>query len=138
MYLVVFDIVAARDEIVAHGVDVSPVFHPAEPGAHFQPDGAITRLVGPSPEHTSYGSYAAFRDPDGNTWLLQEVTTRLPGRIGRADTTFASVHDVASALRRAATAHGEHEKRIGQHDSDWPDWYAQYIVAEQSGETLPL
>jgi catechol 2,3-dioxygenase-like lactoylglutathione lyase family enzyme len=137
LYLVVSDIVTARDQLVARGVDVSEVFHPAEPGAHFQPDGSSTRLSGPSPDHTSYRSYATFNDPDGNSWLLQEVTTRLPGRVDRTETAFASVDDLANALRRAAAAHGEHEKRIGQHDANWPDWYAAYMVAEQAGQTLP-
>ena len=137
LYLVVSDIEAARNQLVARGVPVSEVFHPGEPGAHFQPDGSSGRLTGPSPDHTSYRSYATFSDPDGNTWLLQQVTTRLPGRVNAAQTAFASVNDLASALRRAAVAHGEHEKRTGQHDVNWPDWYAAYMVAEQSGETLP-
>src|SRR5262249_6813052 len=110
---------------------------PGAPGAHFEPDGSSARLSGRSPDHTSYRSYATFSDPDGNSWLLQEVTMRLPGRIEHAETAFASVDDLASALRRAAAAHGEHEKSIGQHDSNWPDWYAEYMVAEQSGEKLP-
>jgi catechol 2,3-dioxygenase-like lactoylglutathione lyase family enzyme len=137
LYLVVSDIVAARTELVARGVDVSEVFHPGAPGAHFQPDGSSARLSGPSPDHTSYRSYATFKDPDGNGWLLQEITTRLPGRVDRAETAFASVNDLVSALRRAAVAHGEHEKRIGQNDANWPDWYAAYMVAEQAGEKLP-
>jgi catechol 2,3-dioxygenase-like lactoylglutathione lyase family enzyme len=137
LYLVVSDIVAARNQLAARGVKVSEVFHPAAPGAHFQPDGSSTHLSGPSPDHTSYGSYATFSDPDGNSWLLQEITTRLPGRIDLAETTFASVNTLASALRRAEAAHGEHEKRIGQHDANWPDWYAAYMVAEQTGQKLP-
>jgi catechol 2,3-dioxygenase-like lactoylglutathione lyase family enzyme len=137
LYLVVSDIVAARNQLVARGVNVSEVFHPGAPGAHFQPDGSSTRLSGPSPDHTSYRSYATFKDPDGNSWLLQEVTTRLPGRIDRDETAFASVNDLASALRRAAAAHGEHEKRIGHNDANWPDWYAAYMVAEQAGGKLP-
>jgi len=137
LYLVVSDIVAARDQLVARGVNVSEVFHPGVPGAHFQPDGSSTRLSGPSPDHTSYRSYATFSDPDGNSWLLQEVTTRLPGRVEHAETAFASANDLASALRRAEAAHGEHEKRIGQHDANWPEWYAAYMVAEQAGEKLP-
>jgi len=136
LYLVVSDIVAARDHLVARGVDVSEVFHPGAPGAHFQPDSSA-RLSGPAPDHTSYRSYATFSDPDGNSWLLQEVTTRLPGRVDPAETAFASVNDLATALRRAAAAHGEHEKRIGQHDANWPDWYAAYMVAEQAGQDLP-
>jgi hypothetical protein len=95
------------------------------------------RVSGPDPEHRSYRSFASFRDPDGNGWLFQEVTTRLPGRIDPATTTFASANDLASALRRAAAAHGEHEARIGQRDANWPDWYAAYMVAEQAGEKLP-
>jgi hypothetical protein len=95
------------------------------------------RVGGPDPEHRSYRAFVSFRDPDGNGWLFQEVTTRLPGRVDSATTTFASANDLASALRRAAAAHGEHEKRIGQHDANWPDWYAAYMVAEQAGEKLP-
>ena len=137
LYLAVSDIVAARDQLVVRGVSVSEVFHPGAPGAHFQPDGSSTRVSGLSPDHTSYGSYATFSDSDGNSWLLQEVTTRLPGRVDPAVTAFASVNDLSSALRRAETAHGEHEKRIGQHDANWPDWHAAYMVAEQAGEKLP-
>ena len=114
LYLVVSDIEAARDELAARGVEVSEVFHPGTPGAQFQPDGTSGRVGGPAPEHASYGSFATFSDPDGNGWLLQEVTTRLPGRIDTAETSFASVNDLASALRRAAAAHGEHEKRTGR------------------------
>ncbi len=95
------------------------------------------RIKGPDPEHRSYRSYASFKDPDGNGWLLQEVTNRLPGRVDADTTTFASSADLASAMRRASAAHGEHEKRIGRHDADWPDWYAEYIVREQAGKELP-
>jgi hypothetical protein len=95
------------------------------------------RVSGPDPEHGSYRSFASFRDPDGNGWLLQEITTRLPGRIDAAEAAFASTADLASALRRAEAAHGEHEKRTGQRDTNWPDWYAQYMVAEQAGKELP-
>ena len=137
LYLVVSDIVAARNQLVARHVEVSEVFHPAEPGAHFQPVGSSARLGGPAPDHTSYGSYATFSDPDGNSWLLQEVTTRLAGRVDSTATSFASASDLASALQRAAASHGEHEKRIGQRDENWPAWYAAYMVAEQSGEKLP-
>ena len=112
------------------------VFHPAAPGSHFQPGAEANRLSGPAPDRTSYQSYARFSDPDGNTWLLQEVTARLPGRVER-ETLFASVNDLANALRRAAAAHGEHEARIGKHDESWPDWYGAYMVAEQSGGKLP-
>lgn len=130
LYLVVSDIEAARAELAANGADVSEVFHRAGPG---QPP-----IAGRDPEGRSYVSYANFSDPDGNGWLLQEVTTRLPGRVDAEATTFASVQGLAAALRRAAAAHGEHEKRVGgQHDENWPDWYAAYMVAEQAGEPLP-
>ena len=138
LYLVVSDIEAARDELLATGVDVSEVFHHGTPGAQFQTDGTSGRVSGPAPEHASYGSFATFRDPDSNGWLLQEVTTRLPGRIDTSETSFASTADLASAMRRAAIAHGEHEKRIGAADANWPDWYAAYMVAEQAGQELPL
>jgi len=137
LYLVVSDIAAARKELVSRSANVSEVFHPGSPGANFQLERSGDRLSGPAPEHLSYRSYATFRDPDGNQWLLQEVTTRLQGRVDRAETTYSSVNDLASALRRAATAHGEHEKRTGQYDANWPDWYAAYMVAEQSGEKPP-
>jgi catechol 2,3-dioxygenase-like lactoylglutathione lyase family enzyme len=129
LYLVVSDIEAARAELIDRGVDVSEVFHRAGPGK--------PPVSGPDPARRSYFSYAAFSDPDGNGWLLQEVTTRLPGRIDSDATSFASAPDLASALRRAAAAHGEHEKRTGQHDADWPDWYATYMVAEQAAKELP-
>jgi catechol 2,3-dioxygenase-like lactoylglutathione lyase family enzyme len=137
LYLIVSSIEAARNELVARGVKVSEVFHPTAPGAQFQPDGASGRVGGPAPDHGSYRSFATFSDPDGNGWLLQEITTRLPGRIDLAQTAFASANDLAAALRRAAAAHGQHEKRIGQPDANWPDWYAAYMVAEQAGEALP-
>jgi catechol 2,3-dioxygenase-like lactoylglutathione lyase family enzyme len=138
LYLVVSDIAAARAELVARGADVSEVFHPGVPGGHFRNDGPGARLSGPSPDRTSYRSYATFSDPDGNSWLLQEVTTRLAGRIESGGTAFASVNDLMGALLRAALAHGEHEKRTGQHDERWPLWYAAYMAAEQSGQPLPL
>jgi catechol 2,3-dioxygenase-like lactoylglutathione lyase family enzyme len=134
-YLIVSDIEAARDQLGAGGAGVSDVFHPGAPGAQFRPDSAGDRVSGRSSD--SYSSFVTFDDPDGNGWLVQEVTTRLPGRIDTAGTSFASVADVASALRRAAAAHGEHEQRTGQADPDWPDWYARYIVAEQAGTRLP-
>jgi catechol 2,3-dioxygenase-like lactoylglutathione lyase family enzyme len=129
LYLVVSDIEAARDELVARGVDVSEVFHRAGPGK--------PTLAGVDPERRSYSSFASFSDPDGNGWLLQEVTSRLPGRVDASDTTFTSPPELAKALRRAAAAHGEHEKRTGQHDAEWPDWYAEYMVREQAGKPLP-
>jgi predicted enzyme related to lactoylglutathione lyase len=137
LYLIVSDIEAARKELVVRGAKVSEVFHAGTPGAQFQPDGASGRVNGPAPDHTSYGSFATFSDPDGNGWLLQEITTRLPGRIDLAETAFDSANDLASALRRAAAAHGEHEKRIGQPDANWADWYAEYMVREKTGMDLP-
>jgi catechol 2,3-dioxygenase-like lactoylglutathione lyase family enzyme len=137
LYLTVSDIAAARGELAARGADVSGVFHAGIPGAQFQPDGAAGRVSGPAPGDASYGSFATFSDPDGNGWLVQEVTTRLPGRVDAAGTAFASAAELAGAMRRAEAAHGEHEKRIGAADPDWPDWYAAYMVAEQSGTELP-
>lgn len=127
-YLVVSDIVAARAELAALGADVSEVFHRDGPG---QP-----AVNGRDPQGRSYFSYATLSDPDGNTWLLQEVTNRFPGRV-EGDTTFASISDLSATLRRAAAAHGEHEKLTGEHDDNWPDWYAEYIVREQAGQPLP-
>jgi catechol 2,3-dioxygenase-like lactoylglutathione lyase family enzyme len=126
-YLVVSDIVAARDALIAVGANVSDVFH-------LGPDGPES---GPDPERRSYFSRATFKDPDGNEWLMQEITTRLPGRVDAAATSYTSTSDLADAMRRASVAHGEHEKRIGQRDDNWPDWYAAYMVAEQSGAELP-
>jgi len=128
LYLVVCDIEAARAELVARGADVSEVFH-RQVGEGPQ--------RGPDPARRSYASYATFSDPDGNEWLLQEVTTRLPGRVDASDTSFTSSTELAAALRRAEAAHGEHEKRIGQRDADWPTWYAEYMVREQAGKPLP-
>ena len=119
------------------GAKVSEVFHAGSPGAQLQPDGARGRVSGRDPDHPSYNSFATFEDPDGNDWLLQEVTDRLPGRIEPDLTSFSSTGDLAGALRRAEAAHGEHEKRIGQADPDWPDWYAAFMVAEQAGSELP-
>lgn len=130
-FLVVSDIQAARDELMQRGVEVSEVFHFATPPFGEQVGGA-------APDHQSYGSYATFTDPDGNGWVLQEVTTRFPGRIDSAQTAFGSVSDLANAMRRAEAAHGEHEKRTGVRDADWPTWYATYMVAEQAGSELPL
>ncbi|TCN41838.1 putative enzyme related to lactoylglutathione lyase [Kribbella orskensis] len=136
LYLVVSDIEAAREDLVAHGAAVSEVFHPESPGAQFQADGT-GRGSGRADDQASYGSFATFSDPDGNTWLLQEVTTRLPGRIDTGVTSYASVKDLMDALLRAALAHGEHEKLTGEHDEQWPAWYADYMVAEQAGTELP-
>lgn len=134
LYLIVSDIEAARDELAARGVEVSEAFHPATPGAQFGKDGHVS---GPAPDHATYRSFATFNDPDGNGWLLQEITTRLPGRIDASETAFGSASDLADALRRAEAAHGQHERRTGQRDADWPTWYAAYMVAEQAGTELP-
>src|SRR5258708_7978642 len=141
LYLIVSDIEAARNELRSRGADVGEIFHPVgdkhtgtdEPylsGRH--------RVSGPDPHRGSYRSYASVGDPDGNGWLLQEITARVPGRVDAHGATFASSADLAAALRRAAAAHGEHEKRNGgQHDANWPDWYAEYVAREQAGEPLP-
>ena len=139
LYLIVSDLEAARNELRARGAEPSEIFHGGA-GVYSGPDepflfGRI-RVPGPDPEHRSYRSFLSFRDPDGNGWLMQEITTRLAGRV-EGDTTFASSGDLAQALRRAAAAHGKHEARTGQADANWPDWYAEYMVREQSGEELP-
>ena len=130
LYLVMSDIEAARAELVARGVDVSEVLHRAGPGR--------PPLKGPHPERSSYASFASYNDPGGNRWLLEEVTVRLPGRVDADTKTFTSPSELAGALRRAAAEHGRHEKRTGQHDAGWPDWYAEYMVQEQAGKQLPL
>jgi catechol 2,3-dioxygenase-like lactoylglutathione lyase family enzyme len=141
LYLVVADIEAARGDLIRRGVKVSDAFHGAS-DAYAGPDepylfGSI-RVNGADPEHRSYRSFASFSDPDGNGWLFQEITTRAPGRIDASATAFASASDLASAFRRAEAAHGEHEKRAGGgRDANWPEWYASYMVAEQSGKELP-
>jgi catechol 2,3-dioxygenase-like lactoylglutathione lyase family enzyme len=141
LYLIVSDIEAARKELLGRGIQISQVFHDAG-GVYAGTDEPYLfgrlRVSGPDPEHRSYRSFASFHDPDGNGWLFQELTTRLPGRIDSATTTFASANDLASAYRRAEAAHGQHEKRMGgQRDENWPDWYAAYMVAEQAGTELP-
>jgi catechol 2,3-dioxygenase-like lactoylglutathione lyase family enzyme len=139
LYLIVSDIEAARKELLDRGVNVSEVFHGAS-GSDGTDEPYLfgrSRVSGPDPGHGSYRSFVSFHDPDGNGWLFQELTTRLPGRIDSATTSFASASDLASAFRRAEAAHGEHEKRTGQRDANWPDWYAAYMVAEQSGKELP-
>jgi catechol 2,3-dioxygenase-like lactoylglutathione lyase family enzyme len=133
VHLIVSDIQAARDELVGRGVEVSEVFH----FAGLNRVASDARLSGPAPDRRSYGSFVSFSDPDGNGWLLQEVTTRLPGRIDATETAFGSASDLASAFRRAEAAHGQHERRTGQRDADWPTWYASYMVAEQAGTELP-
>ena len=126
-YLIVSDVVIARNQLVAAGIEVSEF-------VHLSPQGLISGL---DPERRSYYSRASFSDPDGNVWLLQEVTTRLPGRVDATTTNFTSANDLSSALRRAAAAHGQHEKRTGAADANWPDWYAEYMVREQNGQELP-
>ncbi|QEE30228.1 glyoxalase [Terriglobus albidus] len=139
LYLIVSDLAAARSELLARGVAVSEIFH----GASDNYSGAdepylfgSNRVAGPDPARSSYRSFSSFQDPDGNEWLFQEITTRLPGRVV-GDTSYASVADLIGALRRAAAAHGKHEERTGQADANWYDWYAEYMVKEQSGEPLP-
>lgn len=126
-YIIVSDIEAARNALLATGVQVGEIFR-------LGPNGPTPGL---DPERTSYRSRAEFKDPDGNDWVLQEVTSRLPGRMEPGPTSFASASDLSSALQRAAMAHGQHEKRIGQADPNWPDWYAEYMVREQSGQEPP-
>ena len=139
LYLIVSDVEAARQNLLDHGIEISELFH--NDGVYTGPDEPVlfgrVRLGGPEPEHRSYRSFASFRDPDGNGWLFQEITTRLAGRIDPAATTFATANDLAGAMRRAEAAHGEHEKKIGAADPNWPDWYAKYMVAEQAGTELP-
>ncbi len=127
-YLIVSDVEAARKKLVAAGIAVSELFHLGAQG----PAGGL------DPERRSYFSLASFSDPDGNAWVLQEITTRLPGRMDSTATSFGSSSDLASAFRRAEAAHGEHEKRTGQRDANWPEWYAAYMAAEQAGGELPL
>ena len=136
MYLVVTDIEGARADLAAHGAEVSEVFHPAAPGAQFRSDPSA-HLAGAAADRATYGSFATFSDPDGNVWLLQEVTARLPGRIDSTATSFADAADLAAAMKRAKAAHGEHEKRTGRPDEAWPEWYAAYMAAEQAGTELP-
>jgi predicted enzyme related to lactoylglutathione lyase len=136
MYLIVSDIQAARDALVDRGVKVSDVFHEAALGGRFHHAAADGRASGASPDRGTYGSFASFSDLEGNGWLMQEITTRLPGRVA-GDTTYGSAGALSQALRRAAAAHGQHEARTGEADPNWPDWYAEYMVREQAGEELP-
>jgi catechol 2,3-dioxygenase-like lactoylglutathione lyase family enzyme len=140
LYLIVSDIAAARDELRGRGIEVSELFH--TDGAYAGTDEPYLfgrrRTGGPDPGRGSYRSFASFRDPDGNGWLLQEITTRLAGRIDSGLTSFASATDLAEALRRAEAAHGKYEARVGQgRDANWSEWYAAYMVAEQAGTELP-
>jgi catechol 2,3-dioxygenase-like lactoylglutathione lyase family enzyme len=131
LYLVVSDIGAARAELAERGAPISEVFHDA--GGVFHHAGTTGRVPGPAPENQSYGSFATFSDPDGNTWFLQEITTRLPGRVTAAPGSYGSVADLAGAMRRAEAAHGKYEQETGQPDPNWPDWYARYMLDEQIG-----
>jgi catechol 2,3-dioxygenase-like lactoylglutathione lyase family enzyme len=135
MLLAVSDIEVVRKELIARGVDASEIFH-CETGTACRFPGVGVRVNGVHPERLSYSSFVSFSDPDRNGWLLQEVTGRLPGRVS-GSATFGSVHDLAQAMTRASKAHGQHEKRIGQADPNWPDWYAEYMMHEQTGEELP-
>lgn len=130
LQLVVDDIEAAREELAARGAPISEVFHDA--GGVFHHAGTTGRVAGPAPDNQTYGSWASFSDPDGNTWYVQEVTTRLPGRVTSA--AYDSVADLAEALRRAAAAHGKHEEETGQADANWPDWYAQYMLDQRTAQ----
>ena len=134
VYLVVSDLESTRNELMARGVKVGGIFHEAVPGARFL---ETDHLDGPPADRSSYGSFARFTDPDGNGWLLQEVTTRLPGRVDQTTTSYESANDLTSALRRAAAAHGKHEARTGQEDANWPEWYADFMVSERAGAELP-
>ena len=132
LQLVTGDIEAARAELAGHGVDVSEVFHDA--GGVFHHAGTTGRVAGPAPERQTYGSWVSFADPDGNSWFVQEVTTRLPGRETSALAVYDSVDGLADALRRAEAAHGEYEQKTGKADPDWPAWYARYMADEAAGE----
>jgi catechol 2,3-dioxygenase-like lactoylglutathione lyase family enzyme len=140
LYLIVSDIEAARKDLLTRGVEVGDAFHGAG-DVYTGPDEPYLfgrrRVPGADPGRGSYRSFASFSDPDGNGWLFQEITARLPGRIDAEETAFASTTDLVAALKRAATAHGEHEKRTGKHDDNWADWYADYMVREQAGKELP-
>jgi catechol 2,3-dioxygenase-like lactoylglutathione lyase family enzyme len=140
LLLIVSDVKMARDELVKRGVGVSAVYHCAQGTAcRFRDaDGLFERVSGAAPDHASYSSFASFRDPDSNAWVLQEVTTRLPGRIDPGTMTYATACELESALARAALAHGRYEKRMGKPDPEWPKWYSEYMVAEQSGAELPM
>jgi catechol 2,3-dioxygenase-like lactoylglutathione lyase family enzyme len=131
LHLIVSDVVAAREALAARGVDVSEVFHDA--GGLFHHAGEEGRVSGLHPARNSYGSFASFSDPDGNGWVFQEVTTRLPGRVDAQNIAFTSSQELAAALRRAAAAHGEHEKKTGKHDENWASWYADYLGRESGG-----
>ncbi len=133
LQLIVSDIDAARDQLISGGADVSEVFH--DSGGVFHHAGTDGRVPGPAEGHADYGSYVSFSDPDGNTWMVQEIRTRLPGRVTGA--TFASADDLAQAIVRAEEAHAKHEQETGERDAEWPSWYARYMISEQTGEAPP-
>jgi catechol 2,3-dioxygenase-like lactoylglutathione lyase family enzyme len=133
LQLTVSDIDAARDALISGGADVSEVFH--DSGGVFHHAGTEGRVPGPAEDHADYGSFASFSDPDGNRWMLQEIRTRLPGRVTGA--AYDSSAELAAALDRAKAAHGEHEQRTGEADPNWPEWYARYMVSEQTREAPP-
>ena len=130
--LAVADIDAARNDLIARGVNVSEVFHFA--GGPFNDAVKNPRVNGRDPEGRSYSSFASFEDPDGNGWLLQEITTRLPGRewtLTRA--TAVDVATLAELLRETEEHHGAYEKTHAKHD--WWNWYAPYLSARQNGSS---
>ena len=129
VHLVVDDILAAREELLRAGADVSEVLHDA--GGVFHHGGTQDRVSGPDPKRSSYGSFLSFRDPDGNEFILQEVTTRLPGRV--TEVVYRDARDLERALRDAAAAHGKHEEETGKADPEWPVWYADYMARERQG-----
>lgn len=133
LQLTVSDIDAARDQLISAGADVSDVFH--DSGGVFHHAGTDGRVAGPAEGHADYGSFASFSDPDGNTWMLQEIRTRLPGRVTGAS--FDSADELAQAIVRAEEAHAKHEEETGEADPDWPGWYARFMVSEQTGEAPP-
>jgi catechol 2,3-dioxygenase-like lactoylglutathione lyase family enzyme len=133
--LVVSDVEAAHDDLAAQGAEPSDVFHDGS-GGYNRWDASI-RATGPDPDRRTYASFLEFTDLDGNLWQLQEITSRLPGRIDATTAAFSSVDELRAALERAAAAHGEHEKRVGKADEQWPEWYAAYMLAEQLGNELP-
>ena len=134
--LVVSDVEAAHEDLAAGGADPSEVFHDGSGG--YNRWDASSRASGPDPDRRTYASFLEFTDPDDNLWQLQEITSRLPGRIDATNATFSSADELRRALERAAAAHGEHEKRLGEADAQWPEWYAAYMLAEQLGDELPF
>jgi catechol 2,3-dioxygenase-like lactoylglutathione lyase family enzyme len=130
LILAVDDVDAARDDLIARGVDVSEVFHYA--GGPFNNAVENSRVGGRDPEGRSYHSFASFEDPDGNGWLLQEIQTRLPGREWKLTRARAiDVATLAELLHETAKHHDHYEKTHAEHH--WWDWYAPYLSARQNG-----